>query len=301
MQHLHDRETGVEPDEVRKLERPHRVVRAEPHGGVDRFDVAHPFIERVDRLVDHRQQNSVDDERGEILRHGDGLAELCHVLLGRVERRVIGGDAADELDQLHERHRIHEMDADEALRPVGRGGEPRDRDRRRIAADDGVGLEQRADAGEDRALDLFLLGRCLNDEIAIAQGFERLRRRDAFERGLPLFLCDALAAHLPRHVAVDGRNPGLDPVGGKVVELDVESGERADMGDAVTHLSRPDHADLANMKRHVAGTGFRPLFDLDHVLSPFLRRSWPWLHGRAGHHGQRPSLPSSAANSGSAW
>src|SRR5215471_1142457 len=82
--------------------------------------------------------------------------------------------------------------------------------------------------------------------IAIAQGFERLRRRDAFECSLPLFLCDALAAHLPRHVAVNRRNPGLDPVGGKVVELDVESGERADMGDAVTHLSRPDHADLAD-------------------------------------------------------
>src|SRR5262245_59168916 len=165
------------------------------------------------------------------------------------------------------------MDADEALRPVGRGGEPRNRDRRRIATDDGVRLEQRADAGEDRALDLFLLGRSLDDEIAIAEGLERLRRYDAFKRGLPFFLCNALATHLPRHVAVDGRNPGLHPIGGEVVELDVESGERADMRDAGTHLTRPDHADLANMKRHVAGTGFRPLFDLDHVLPPFLRRS----------------------------
>src|SRR6266516_6012077 len=140
-------------------------------------------------------------------------------------------------------------------------------------------LEQGADTGEDRALDLFLFGRRLDDEIAIAEGFERLRRGDALERGLPLLFGDALAAYLPRHVAVDGCNPGLDPVGGQVVELDVETGERADMRDAATHLTRPDNADLANMKRHVAGTGLRPLFDLDHVLPPFLRRSWPRHHG----------------------
>src|SRR5262249_57234249 len=97
------------------------------------------------------------------------------------------------------------------------------------------------------AVGYICLGRSLDDEIAIAEGFERLRRGDTFERGLALLFGDALAAYLPRHVAVDGRNPGLDPVGGQVIELDVESGERAHMRDAATHLTRPDHADLANM------------------------------------------------------
>ena len=55
MQDLHDREAGVEPDEIGEFERPHRVVGAEPHGGVDRLDIADAFIERVNRLVDHRQ------------------------------------------------------------------------------------------------------------------------------------------------------------------------------------------------------------------------------------------------------
>src|SRR5262249_207216 len=144
---------------------------------------------------------------------------------------------------------------------------------RRIAADDGVRLEQGADAGKDRALDLFLLGRRLDDEIAIAEGFERLGRGDALERGLPLLFGDALPPHLPRHVAVVVPNPGLAPAGGPAVELAFDPGKRADMRDAATHLTRPDYADLANMKRHVAGTGLRPLFDLDHVLPPFLRRS----------------------------
>ena len=35
---------------------------AKPHRCVDRLDRADAFVERVDRLVDHRQQNAVDDE-----------------------------------------------------------------------------------------------------------------------------------------------------------------------------------------------------------------------------------------------
>ena len=121
------------------------------------------------------------------------------------------------------------MNADEALRPVGRRGQARDRDRRGIAADDGLGLEHRAEAGEDRALDVFLLGRGLDHEVAIAQCLQCVRRGDAFEPGLALFFGDALAADLPRHVAVDGRDPSSHPVGREIVELDVETGERADM------------------------------------------------------------------------
>ena len=190
------------------------------------------------------------------------------------------------------------MDADEALRPVGRGGEPRDRDRRRVGPDDCVGFEYRADTREDGALGILLLGRRFDDEIAIGEGFERLGRCDALERGLPLLFRDALATHLPCHVAVDGGDPGLDPVGGEIVELDVEPRERADVGDAAAHLPRANHADLANLKGRVAGTGLRPLFDLDHALSPALPSAYghsPW------HYCQRPILPSSAASSGSAW
>ena len=143
VQHLHDREAGVEPDEIGEFQRTHRMMGAEPHRRVDRLDVADAFIERVDRLVDHRQQDAVDDEGRKIFRDRDLLAELGDELLGGLEGRVVGGDAADDLDQFHQRHRIHEMNADEALRPVGGGGKPRDRDRRGVGADDGFGLERR--------------------------------------------------------------------------------------------------------------------------------------------------------------
>src|SRR5437879_415045 len=55
VQHLHHRQAGIEADEVGELERAHRMVGAELHAGVDRLDIADALVERVDRLVDHRQ------------------------------------------------------------------------------------------------------------------------------------------------------------------------------------------------------------------------------------------------------
>src|ERR1700688_2117596 len=89
MQDLHDRQTGIEADEIGKFKRPHRMVRTELHRGVDRLDVSDPLIQRIDRLVDHRQQNAIDDERRKILRNRDLLAEPGDELLGGVEGRIV--------------------------------------------------------------------------------------------------------------------------------------------------------------------------------------------------------------------
>src|SRR5262249_32050944 len=82
MENLRDGQADIEADEVGKLERTHRVVRAELHGGVDGIDRAYPLIKRVDRLIDHRQQDAVDDEGREILRDCIFLAELGNESLG---------------------------------------------------------------------------------------------------------------------------------------------------------------------------------------------------------------------------
>src|SRR5262249_53444233 len=157
----------------------------------------------------------------------------------------------------------------------------------------------RAHIGEDGALDILLLGRGLDDEIAVSEGVERLGRRDALERGLPFLFSDAIATHLARHVAVDGRNAGLDAVGVKIIELDVESGPRADIADAAALCPGADPPFLANMNRVLAGAVFWALFPLYLFFPPFLPRPPPQRH--VLHDRQRPSLPNSAANSGSAW
>src|ERR1700680_4818515 len=57
MHHLHDREAGIEADQVGELEGSHRLIRAELHCGIDIGDAANALIERVNAFVDHRQQD----------------------------------------------------------------------------------------------------------------------------------------------------------------------------------------------------------------------------------------------------
>ncbi len=251
MQHLHDRQTGIQTDEIGQFQRPHRMVRAEFHRRVDRLDVPDALIEGVDRLVDHRLQDAVDDEGRKILRYRDLLAELADKFLGGVEGGIVGGDAADQLDQLHQRHRIHEMNADEFFRAIGRGGEPRDRDRRGVGGDDRSRLQRCAELMKYLALDLFLFDRGLDHEIAVRQPVERLAGGDPVERLLARVLGNGLLGDLPRQMAVDGRHRRFQPLGGDVVEHHVEAGERRHMRNAIAHLARADHTDLLDCHRHL--------------------------------------------------
>src|SRR4029079_8903157 len=173
-----------------------------------------------------------------------------HEFLGRLERGVGRGDAADQLDQFHQRNRIHEVNADELLRPVGRGGKPRDRNRRGVARDQSFWLQRRAKLGEYLALDVFLLGRRLDHQIAIGETVVVLSGADALESGGLLVLGNALAGDLARHVAVDRGECLFQARRRNVVDHNRNPGQRADMSDTVAHLARADDADLANALRH---------------------------------------------------
>ena len=99
---------------------------------------------------------------------------------------------------------------------------------------------------------------------------------------------------------------GLDAVGGDVVEQHVEAGERADMGDAVAHLAGADHADFANVSAMFSAGSLRAFGRSLTSIMIALRlsttiRARHHTHAAPFDHGQRPSLPSSAASSGSAW
>ncbi len=67
------------------------------------------------------------------------------------------------------------------------------------------GFSAGAQVGEDLALDLFLLGRGLDHQIATGKRVVFLRRLDAGQRALAVLVADRLLADLPGHVAVDGR------------------------------------------------------------------------------------------------
>src|SRR5690606_41029381 len=68
---------------------------------VDRFDGADAFIECVDRLIDHRQQDAIDHEGGEVLGDRIDFSELVYKILGELEGLVAGGDATYQFDEFH--------------------------------------------------------------------------------------------------------------------------------------------------------------------------------------------------------
>src|SRR5215468_6944712 len=60
--HLRDEEHRVQPDEVRELQRAHRLVGAELHRGIDVLGGAQTLHQGIGRLVEHRDEDPVDDE-----------------------------------------------------------------------------------------------------------------------------------------------------------------------------------------------------------------------------------------------
>ncbi len=80
VQHLLDRQAGVEADEVGQRERPHGVVHAQLHHRVDHLRLGHTLHDAEDRLVDHRHQDAVGDKAGIGVDPDGRLAEVAGFL-----------------------------------------------------------------------------------------------------------------------------------------------------------------------------------------------------------------------------
>jgi hypothetical protein len=83
--------------------------------------------------------------------------------VGRLHRRVAhlarvggqalahgrrGAQAGDDLDHLHQRHRVEEVVAGEAPRPLQAGGDRGDRQRRGVGGQHGIGADEAFQLGE---------------------------------------------------------------------------------------------------------------------------------------------------------
>ena len=108
-------------------------------------------------------------------------------------------------------------------------------------------------------LERLLLGRRLDDEVAVPEGGEVALEADPRQRRVALGLGDAAARDLAVHVAADDVGRRLERGLGDVVERDVEAGEREDVGDAVAHLPGADHANALDLHAVPAPpVGIRP-------------------------------------------
>ena len=239
------------------------MVGAELQRDVDILHRADAFMQRVDRFVDHRQQDAVDDKGREILGDDRRLAEPVGQALDDLVGRVVGGDAGDQFDQLHDRHRVHEMHAYEFFRAVRGRAQPGDRNRRRVGRDDRIRPQRRQDRLVDFAFDGLVLGRGLDHDIAVAERRVIGRARQAVERVLLVGGADLVALHLAFQVPVDIGDGFVELVLGDIVHHDIDAGDGGDMGDAGSHLPGADDADFLDAHRFGRCTR---ILDISHAV-----------------------------------
>jgi len=134
MQHLEDVEAGVPADEVRECQRTHRVVHPELHDRVDRRFLGNPFVQQKIASLNQRHQHAVADEAGKS-RHSTGVFPIDSAKrlgLGPSSHPTFEG--ANDLDELHQRHGVHEVHAEDLVGALGAaGGDLRDREATRCS------------------------------------------------------------------------------------------------------------------------------------------------------------------------
>ena len=101
-----------------------------------------------------RNQQPVDDEARRVLSENRFLPEFAREIEERVDRILCCRDGLDDLDQLHERNRIEEVQAGHAIGTFRLCTELDDAQARRVRRDDGVRCQQLVERLKELGLDL---------------------------------------------------------------------------------------------------------------------------------------------------
>ncbi len=170
-----------------------------------------------------------------------------HKAAGHQHRRRRCRLTANQLDERHQRHGIHEMHPDDAVGAGGRRAQRRDRNRGGVRGHNRVHLRDDVELREQRTFRLDVFDNRLHEEVSICQELQRRRHRQAAQRLVALdgperALLDKFAQALgDRHSgAIEHRHLEVDQVDG-------ESGLGEDLGDAMAHRARADHTNRSNV------------------------------------------------------
>jgi hypothetical protein len=120
-----DGEADVDPDQVLELERPHAEAPAQAADAVDLGRRGEPLLDGPQGLEPERPPAAVDEEAGAV---GGGDHPPAHGRAGaaRERQRLLARRIArHHLDKAHERRRIEEVHADNALGPGHGSGDLR--------------------------------------------------------------------------------------------------------------------------------------------------------------------------------
>lgn len=120
MQDIHDRETYVKSDEVGQRQRAHGMIHTELHYPVDALSSRHPFMKGKDCFINHRHEYPVRNKPGRILAVECRLAQLLREGSSSIVSLIRSRHSANNLYELHYRHRVHEVHAYDFVRPSSR-------------------------------------------------------------------------------------------------------------------------------------------------------------------------------------
>ena len=144
------------------------MVRAEHHGLVDILDRGNAGLDQADGLVDHRDQDLVDDEARSLGDLNGLLADLLGEVVDEVEGLLRSVGAADDLNELHAGHGVEEVHADdgvlEAEAHLGDG------QRRGVGRENGALLAHLVELAEELTLGVHVLRHALDDEVGVRRG-----------------------------------------------------------------------------------------------------------------------------------
>ncbi|EAU62248.1 hypothetical protein STIAU_6571 [Stigmatella aurantiaca DW4/3-1] len=240
VKHLGDGQARVQADEVRQLQRAHGLVGAQLHRRVDVLRRPQPLHQREARLVQHGDEDAVDDEARHVPGHHRRLAH-AH---GQGPRRLVGGvrgrRAPDDLHELHHRHRVHEVHADHRLGPLRHRADAGDGDRRGVGGQHAARFHHPVQLLEDALLELFVLRRGLHGEVHLLHLGEARGGGEVRLGGLALGILQLALLHQLRQARADAARALGEPLFGDIHQRDAQPRLERDLRDARAHLPCPD-------------------------------------------------------------
>ena len=196
---------------------------------------AMPLAEHPQRLEREGPREPVGDEADRVGRADRLAAHRPRDLGGRLQRLRGGVVAGDDLDQAHQRRRVEEVHAAHPLRPLDAGGDRGHRQGGGVRGEDRLRPAELGQFGEQAALQLEVLRRRLDHELAFAELLDALHEVQPFLRRLSLGFAPHPANGALREAV---GHPGLTcgkRLARRVVEPGLEPAQAGELGDPRAH------------------------------------------------------------------
>ena len=251
---FHDREADIETDEIHQLERSHAKARRLAHDPVDIMEPGDTLGNDPQRLGAETAPGMVDDEARRIAAD-DGMVPHAPGDRGQgIGDPALGQDAVDDLDDLHQRHRVEEVKAGDAPGQAAFGGDGGDRERRGVGRQHAIVGDDAFQLGEQGALDRQVLEHRLDDDMAGGQ--RGVPAADDLDPVLGVFGLlrrhAALLGGAVEHLGDEGQRVGGGGVGG-VGEHHLDAGGGGGLGDAAPHGAGADDAECQIVPHRIEG------------------------------------------------